>query len=188
MDNKIKYLSDLIATKSAMEAECFPIDRYFLDPYMNDILDLNRTDFLLYNFERGNTNYTVQLMLCLPELWEEIEMNDIINLIEKFSNVFSFYALINFTYRYIEIDIFKIIFQSKLMSDNFILEIKEYLKSQYPNLLKTESDYLFFEEGIWGIKNENWIYIKQKLLLDKRVFPALQSLKELQRYITTLVR
>jgi hypothetical protein len=187
MNEKIKDLSDLIAVKSANEAQCFPIDRYFLEQYLNDIFKLDKQDFLLYNFEKVNVNYTVHLMLCLPELWEDITLDEIIHLMRRFTNTFSFYAMINFTYRYIEIDILGLILHLECLNDSFIFQIKEYLKNQYRNLLKTESDYLFFEERLWGIDNSSWMYIKQKFLLDERVAPALQSLNELHKHIVSLV-
>lgn len=186
IDDRIAKLSDMLAIKSGKESECFPVDRYFLEPYIDRIASLNRNDFLLYNLERVNNTYTVQLFLCLPELWEDIYFDDINEIISKFTNVFSFYALINFTYRYVEINIIDLIFRSSMVSSKFKTEIKNYLKNQYPNFFKSESDYLFFEEGLYGVKIDDWKYIKQRLLLDKRIEPALGSLKELETYIMNL--
>jgi len=186
IDDRIVKLSDMLAIKSGKESECFPVDRYFLKPYIERIISLNRNDFLLYNLERVNNTYTVQLFLCLPELWVNIDFDDINEIIANLANVFSFFALINFTYRYVEVNIIGLIFRSSKVSSKFKTEIKNYLKTQYPNFFKSDSDYLFFEEGLYGVKIDAWKYIKQRLLLDKRIEPALGSIEELEAYVMNL--
>lgn len=188
IDYKVKELSDLIVAKSVKEAECFPVDRYFLEPYMKSILSVNGNNFILYNFERVNTTYTVQLMLCLPELWQDIDVDDIIEIVNQFTNIFSFYAIITFTYKYIEINIINLILELDEVSDDIKHEIKKYLKSQYPNFIKTETDFLFFNDGVYGVTLNDWKYTKQRFLLDKRIEPALYSLDKLEKYITWICK
>ncbi len=125
-------------------------------------------------------------MLCLPDLWNDITVDEIIELIGNFSNSFSYYSLIYFTYRYVEIDIISEIFNLSSLTYDIRIAIATYVKSQYPNFLKDESDYLFFEKDVYGMQNEDWMYIKQKLLVDGRVEPALKSLNELKYYIDKL--
>jgi hypothetical protein len=182
---EVKALSDQIAVKSAMEAEYHPIDRYFLEPYIKDILAMNRDEFLLYNFERVNNLYTVHLMLCIPELWETLTVSELIAIVKKITNVFSFFALILFTYKYVEINIIDLILSLNI-PENTKAEIIDYLKRQYNNLLKEDGETFVIDEGIIGVKNEDWMYIKQKFLLDVRVEPALKSIGELKYYIDSL--
>lgn len=185
-DSRIEELSDLLAVKSTKEAECFPVDRYFLEPYLKEIASLERNQFLLYNLERKNNTYTIQLLLCLPELWEDISIDDVLEIISKFTNIFSYYALIVFTHKYVEINIINLIFESSIVPSSTKSDIKKYLESQYPNFFKTESDILFFENGLYGVKIQDWKYIKQKLLLDKRVLPAFETIGEFEIYIKHL--
>lgn len=184
MNNDIAIFSDFIAVKAIKEAECHPVDRFFLNPYIERILSFDKKDFLLYNLESGNTLYSEYLMLCLPELWEDMRVDDIIEIINQFTNIASFYTFILFTYKFVEIDITHLIFKSKLISNETKNNIHKYLKSQYPNFLKTETDFFFFEEGLYGIKNDDWMYVKQKLLIDNRIKPALVSLEELEKYFS----
>jgi hypothetical protein len=187
MDEDIKIFSDYIEIEASQKANCYPIDRYFLNPFVSDILQFDRNDFLLYNFEKVNNNFTIHLMLCLPELWTDITLDEILGIASKFSNSFSFYGLINFTYKYIEFDILREILDLPAIKSEFKIAIKQYLESQYPNFFKTESDFLFFEDGLWGVKIDDWLYVKQRLLIDKRVRPGLQSTYELKRYVEELV-
>lgn len=184
IENKVKELSDLLVSKSIKEAECFPVDRYFLDPYIKNILSLNKKDFIVYNLENVNNTYTVQLFVCIPELWLDIDENDLIEIIENFTNIFSYYGLIIFTYRYIEINIIDLILDLPTVSLDTKENIKQFLKSQYPNLMKSETDYLFFEEGLLGVQIEDWKYIKQRLLLAKKITPSVESLIELKEYVS----
>ena len=164
-------------------SECFPIDRYFLEPYLGDIFTLDRNEFLLYNLETVNTTYTVQLFLCIPELWEDITVDDLLTIINRFTNIFSFYGLILFTYKYIGINLIEMILNLETISKGAKEDIRNYLQSQYPNFLKTETDLFFFSERAYGVNLDDWEYIKQKLLLDNRVNPALQTIEELERYV-----
>jgi hypothetical protein len=184
MDNEIAKFSDFIAAKAANEAGYYPIDRHFLNQYIDKILTLDTNDFLLYNIESGNALYSEYLMLCLPELWESITVDDLIKMINQFTSVFSFYILIMFTYKFIEIDITELIFNLRTVSEDKKKQIKNYLKNQYPSLLKTETDFFFFDKNIYGVSNKDWMYIKQKQLIDSRLKPALLSLEELEIYFS----
>ncbi len=86
--------------------------------------------------------------MCLPELWIDITLDEVLRIASNFSNSFSFYALITFTYKYIETDIFQEILVLPIVKSKFDVAIKQYMQTQYPNFLKTESDYLFFEDGL----------------------------------------
>lgn len=182
MNSDIATFSDFMAVKASKEAETHPVDRYFLEPYIEKILSFNRNDFLLYNLENRSTLYSEYLMLCLPELWEDITVDDLLQMINQFTKAASFYGLILFTYKFVEIDITELVLNLESVSDDTKSNLKNYLKNQYPNLLKTETDFLFFDEGLYGIKNDSWMYIKQKLLMDNRLKPALLSLEELENY------
>jgi len=183
---KIKELSDLISTKSIEESHFHPIDRYFLQPYIEKILNVDRDDFLIYNFENKSNLYSTYLMLCLPEMWSDTSIDDILRICMKFTNSFSFFGLIYFTYKYIEIDLIELILKLPNVKLSFENDIITWLKSQYFNFFKDETDLLFFEEKLIGVTNEEWMYIKQKLLIDKRVLPAHGSLDELKNYVHSL--
>ena len=184
---EVRKLSDLISERAPNEAECFPIDRYFLEEFLEEIEKVDKGQFLLYNLENLNNTYTVQLLLCLPELWDELYVNDIECLIKDFSNIFSFYALIVFCYKYVEINIIDLILGMNDIRAEFKEGVKSYLQSQYPNLLKSDTDYRFLDEGILGVNGDSWTYIKQKLLVDRRITPSLKSIDKLEDYVKTLV-
>jgi hypothetical protein len=186
---EIKEFCNFLEKKAAKEANCFPIDRYFINQYLPDILTFDRTEFLLINLERGSNTYTVQLLLCLPELWENIELEDLLEIIKKFTNIFSYYTLIEFTHKYIEVNIIEIILKMVSVQSTIKDNIINYLISSfYPNLIKGEADELFFSKEMYGVQPEDWIYTKQKLLLDKRIKPAITDLDELNMYVKSLSR
>lgn len=184
---KIQELSNEIAEKSSYESEFHPIDRYFLEKYMNQILSVDTKEFVLYNFELINPLYSVHLMLCLPEIWEVLTVDDIMDIINGFTNEFSFYAIIEFTYKFVEIDIIDLIFKLDSINKEVKENLKNYLiNSFYPNLLKNETDIFFLEKGMYGIKYDKWLYIKQVLLLDSRVKATLLFKEEILVYIQNI--
>src|SRR5579863_1992449 len=104
MNKRVMELSDLISMKS-IASSFHPIDKFFLEPYIDEIVALDRNSFLLYNLETKSNLYSTYLMLCLPELWLDITAKDLIDIIKRFTNILSFYGLIVFTYTFVEIDI-----------------------------------------------------------------------------------
>ena len=186
INEDIKEISDYLISSSSINSDFHPIDRFFLQPYIEQILQLDRNDFLLYNFEHGNTLYTSYLMLCLPELWKDITVEDLLNIIYRFTNDFSYFTFLYFTYKYVEIDSIKLILDLDVLQTKTRTEIKSYVKNQYENFVKDETDYLFFDVGAIGVKLEEWMYVKQNLLVDKRISPALLDLKQLERYVNSV--
>ena len=49
--------------------------------------------------KRVNPTYTNILFLCLPELWEKIGVDDLVAMLENVTNTFSYYVIIEFTYK-----------------------------------------------------------------------------------------
>lgn len=177
----IKELSEDLSISSFHHVEhYFPIDRFFIEKYdfLEKIKQVDALAFLFCNLEKVNPTYTVQLMLCLPELWEEMTYEDLLNLIESFTNSFSFYAFIEFTYKYLEIDLLSEIFDNP----NVDLKFKKDCIGYFPGIIATfyldEDDHRAFNENLMGIHINDWNYVKQKLLVSKRIKPAL-SPKEL---------
>jgi hypothetical protein len=183
IDDQVKEVSDFLITTSALYSNFHPIDRFFLEPYVQQIVNLNRNDFLLYNFELGNTTYTSYLLLCLPELWEIITVDDLYSIIKRFTNDFSYFTFIYFTSKFLEVNSIKMVLEMSDLPIKTRKEIKSYIQNQYHNFIKSETDYFFFDEGIIGVKNDQWMYIKQKLLTDKRIEPALLNEDELKQYV-----
>lgn len=125
-------------------------------------------------------------MLFLPELWENIDVDDLIYLLTRFTNIFSFFGLISFAYTFVEIDLIVLTFSLENVKENNKRKLLSYLENQYINFLKDETDIFFFEEGVLGVDNNQWMYIKQKLLLDSRIEPALKTPIELKKHIDDL--
>ena len=186
ISKSVQELSDLIAFKAKNEAEYYPVDRSFLNSYLEDILNADHLQFIVYNFENANNTYTVQLMACLPEIWETVCVDELIRLLNSFTNVFSFYGLILFTYKYIEIDIIPLLLSLPTISIKTKDDIKKYLLSQYPNLLKQENDFFLFDEGVMGGDSQIFQYLKQRFLLDDRIGAAKLNLAELENYVNSL--
>ena len=183
ISNEVKNLSKEIASEAFKKANFFPVDRAFLGQYLEQILSVDKKEFILCNLENVNNTYTVQLFLCLPELWEGLSVDELIDIISEFTNISSFFAVIEFTYKFIEINIIDLIFSHNLIKGELKSRLKEFLKNQYNTLIKYEGDYFVIEKTLSEISYDSWMYIKQKLLLDERIKPAFQSLDELKEYI-----
>lgn len=191
VSKKVKDLSDIIATRSMNEANYYPIDRYFLNQFIEQILSLNIEEFVFYNLEKVNPTYVNLLFLCLPEIWEQISVNEIEDIIENFTNDFSYFTIIEFTYKYIEVDIIPLILKS-IKSEKIYQAVIGYLSNQWNNIVMSDEEKMDLENSVgqefFHYNNLQWVYIKQKFLLDDRIRPALRNSLEVKEYIENLVK
>jgi len=152
----------------------FPIDRFFIEEngYLDKILAVNHLEFIFYNFENVNPTYSVQLFVCLPELWEQITYENIKVLLENFSNSFSFYSFIEYTYKYLEIDLFDEIMHNKNIDNKIKKDCIHFFISTLGSLYMDEDDYLDFEENVFGIS-------MNKLIVLREIFEAHEEFKKI---------
>lgn len=171
VSEKVKKLSDSISSNSIKKVEhYFPMDRFFLEKYgyLEAIININAIQFLFYNLEGVSENYSEHLLLCLPELWDKIEYDDIIHLIESFTNSFSFYSLVLFMYKYLEIDILDEIFNNPNVKEKYKQDCIDYFPKIIATYYLDKDDYQMFDENLAGIHLEDWNYNRQRLTLDSR--------------------
>lgn len=184
-NTKIRQLVEDLSDRSSREATIFPIDREFVLGYLNIIQKLNAVEFLFCNLELMDSLYVNQLFVCLPEVWQKITVDDISEILESFTRVYSYYSLLKFTYKYLEIDIINLILESRKVNESksYRAEIISYLKSQWNVLIKSPGDLEDFRDGFIEVNYDEWMYIKQRLLVDARVLPALIDFDEMEQYI-----
>ncbi|RAJ05422.1 hypothetical protein LX64_02580 [Chitinophaga skermanii] len=184
-----EFIKDL-SFNAMQKSLYFPVDRAFLMPYLSEIMSYDNLDFIRFNLELSVSLYTKKLFLCLPEIWKSISLDDIFNIAEKLVDAESFNLLIMFTYKYLEIDIleelFSLLYKSKPIS--MVNEVLSYVSHQYHVFVKSEPEIEeYYLDSDWGVDLDKFLYIKQVLLLDKRVKPALLEEMYLASYFNQLL-
>lgn len=172
VDKKTQDLADKLSIDSMKNVKhYFPIDRFFIEEnsYLEKIKDVNKIEFMFYNLEHKNTTYTIQLFVCLPELWEDIQYEQLLLLMENFTNAFSFYSLIGFTYKYLEIDLLDEIFFNKNIDTKFKKDCSNYFSKIVATFYMDEEDFSDFNENTFGITKERWSNIKEKIFSNKKI-------------------
>ncbi|MGN7707950.1 hypothetical protein KYG33_02565 [Chryseobacterium sp. D764] len=165
----IKELSDsLFNDRKTEQLRYYPIDRFYIvdNNYLGKILSANHLEFLFYNLEKMNPTYSVQLFVCLPELWEKLTFNDVITLIENFTSPFALYTLVEFTYKYLEIDVMDDIFYNEKVDIKFKKDCLSYFMKTIANLYMNEFDYMELEDNLYGVNIEQIKKIRQKFKND----------------------
>ncbi len=176
----VKQLSDLLAVSSTKQkVDYFPIDRFFIEKngYLEKVLSVDYLEFLFCNLENVNSTYTVQLFVCFPELWNKVTYNNIILLIENFTNSFSFYSLIEFTYKYLKIDLFNEIFYNNNVEIRFKKECISFFLNTFENLYLEEYDYIEFKENSFGISLNQIESLQYKFKNDTNFNPTLTKIE-----------
>lgn len=173
VDVQLEEYIRFLAVKAQEESAVFPVDRKFLEKHLTEILSFDRVSFIYHNLELAPITYVNRLFVCLPELWVDVTVDDLISICSRLTKVYPYFSLIKFTYKYIEIDILDIVLSAVKQREQYYLkEILEYLDKQWNVLVKSESDFEDFEDGFIEVDNDEWMYIKQKLLIDARIKPA----------------
>lgn len=183
-----KELSDsLFSDRKTEKLKYYPIDRFYImdNNYLGKILSLNHLEFLLYNLEMVNESYTVQLLVCLPELWENMSYEDFITLIENFTNSFSFYALVEFTHKYLGIDLMDEIFSNKNVDLKFKKDCVKYFSNIIATLYMDEFDYMEFDENLFGVNVEQLKKIQLKFQNDNK-FKKTMPIEELYKKLSQI--
>lgn len=187
LNDKVEGYVRKLAEDAQNESQIFPVDRMFLESHLAEIMSLDSLSFLYYNFELVNDTYVTQLFVCLPEVWTDVSLKDLIEMSDNFTNVQSYFTLLKFTYKYIEIDIIEIVLKKiKIRNYSYYEQVIEYLNNQWNLLLKSEVDFEDFEDGFIGVDVNEWKYVKQKFLIDNRVKPALLSPDDLKKFVDGL--
>lgn len=186
ISEEIKDLSDFLISHAPEQSEFHPIDRKYLDRFIDKIFEVRKDDFIVYNLEFANITYTNYLFACLPELWQDITISDVVNISRKFTTAYSYFGLIHFMYKYIEVDSINLYFNFLSGVRSIDDEVKNYIKSQYPHFVKDESDYFYLDANAYGININQWLYVKQRMLIDKRLRPAVKSVDVLRNYVESL--
>ncbi|SEH45551.1 hypothetical protein [Chryseobacterium culicis] len=186
--SQVKELSDsLFNDRKTENLRYYPIDKFYIlaHNYLEKILSVNHLEFIFYNLEMINETYTVQLLLCLPELWENVTYNDMITLIENFTNSFSFYVLMEFTHKYLEIDLMDEIFYNKNVDLKFKKDCIKYFPNIIASLYMNEFDYIELEENLYGVNIEQIKKIQLKFKNDSN-FKSVMSKEEVYKKLSAI--
>lgn len=185
--NSVRILCEEILKRSPDESDYFPIDRRFLEPYLARINQEDEREFIYFNLENATRGYAIQLLVCLPEVWERADMDDIEEILASLTRTFGYFILVEFSYKYLEIDILPLILNYAKNSGKHA-EISDYLRRQWNILIKSEEEQDELEHGheaeAFGYERDRWIYIKQKLLVDDRARPAVYNYEYISQYFT----
>lgn len=184
-NNQIITLSKHLAQKGTQEAAYHPIDRAFLLDYLDEILSLDKADFIRFNFDYEYQTYVELFFASLPELWEGIDVDDVIDIFEGFSTPAGYQNLVLFTYKYLEVNFIDLIFHSESVTTAHKEELRKWLDWQWISLLKDESDYFLSEKDVFA-NLDVWKIIKQQFLIDARIEPAITDESELKEYISSI--
>jgi len=174
LNNEVKNYVLNLSNQAETNSRIYPVDREFLEPFLEKILSMDSVEFIFYNIELDDMLYPIQVLACLPEIWQVITLDNLLEMSQYFTKPMSYYTLIKFTYKYIEIDIIDEIMKSKHVQNSpyYLHNIIEYLNTQWNVLFKTKQDLEDFTNGFIHVDYKEWIFVKQKFLIDKRVSPA----------------
>lgn len=172
--------------RALREAYFYPVDRYFLEQYLEQIRAVNTTEFISHTLTLYPSTYATQLLYCLPELWEELTLKDILEIIGSLPHAIAFFNFILFTYRHVQVDMLSLILQHPTVDEPMKQELRDFLKTQFYHLIQQDGDIEDFEEDEVGIPSADWIYVRQKLLTYDGIKPAKQSLAELKAEVDRL--
>jgi hypothetical protein len=189
---KIKEQLITIVDEADDKAAYYPIDRYYLENtgYLKKVLEFDSQLVVFCTLDLGNDLISEQFFLCIPELWEGIVVEDLLEMVNCFSNPFAVFSLIKFTHKVLEINIIEAVFEEIKKANQVDLceQVKLYLLNQYNVLIqpKYTQQEIHEEEKLLGASFDVWRYQKQRLLLSSIASPAILDYGDLKEYVDSL--
>jgi hypothetical protein len=179
-----------LAVRGQQEADWFPIDSRVVDSYRDRIAEVDAADFIADALKLNQPTFSTPLFLCLPELWQRVEADDLLALLGRMEWGMTCFNYVEFVYVYLEVDLLAEALQPAGKPYD-MAELKLLLSSSQAgrlfdreNLLHEliyghQAPYLRFDPGKWHDTT-------QRLLRDLRLKPALTG-KQGSEYLTTLM-
>ena len=98
--------------KMSGSARCQPLDRHSIISILPTINKFSREERIEFISAASNfyndKNFFSRLMTCIPEVWEDITYDDLVSIICCIKGSVSLMSIVEFFYKYLEIDIFDI--------------------------------------------------------------------------------
>lgn len=169
-------LTELLV-RGPQEAEWHPVDSAFVDPYRERIAQVDATEFIAGALHANLPTFSIPLFRCLPELWQRVEADDLLALLDWMESGMTCFNYVEFVYLYLEVDLLKEALQPAGKGYD-VASLKQLLASSQAGRLFDREDAL--NELLYGpeapylrFDPAEWRNTTQRLLRDPRLKPAL---------------
>ncbi len=179
MENRYEQIAKDIHNKAKDEVKQGNINRMFMEHYLINLEKLSYQDkkkLVEYNFNHFSGLYSIEFMLSTPELWKNFKYENWQDVMRNL-NQSGLLVLLEFIYKYLEINSFKIYaeMENDSTSKRKVLEWFSGLPSAF---VKDIDDYDDFEDGLFA-EIDSIYAIKNQMLKDERIEEANQDLSDL---------
>lgn len=169
-------LTELLV-RGPQEAEWYPVDSPFVDAYRNHIVQVDATDFIVEALHTNLPTFSTSLFLCLPELWQRVEADDLLALLGRMESGMVCFAYVEFVYIYLEVDLLAEALQPAGKRYD-VASLKQFFTSSQAGRLFDRADALNGllsgpEAPYLRFDPVEWRDATQRLLRDQRLKPAL---------------
>ncbi|RSK38429.1 hypothetical protein [Hymenobacter perfusus] len=168
-------LTELLV-RGPQEAEWYPVDSAFVDAYRNRIAQVDATDFIAEALRTNLPTFSTPLFLCLPELWQRVEADDLLALLGRMESGMVCFAYVEFVYLYLEVDLLGEALQPAGKRYD-VASLKQFFASSQAGRLFVRADALHDllsgpEAPYLRFDPVEWRNATQRLLRDQRLKPA----------------
>ena len=94
-----------LLVRGLQEAEWYPVDSRFVDAYRPRIAQVNAVDFIAGALHSDLPTFSTPLFLCLPELWQRVEADDLLALLGRMESGMTCFNYLAFVHLYLEVDL-----------------------------------------------------------------------------------
>jgi hypothetical protein len=102
--SKVEKMSFKLFDIDLSEVKFLPIDRFAIEPYLNEIKKLDYLKFIVFNFKWFPESYVHRLMVCLPEIFERITYKDLIKIANRVNEPLPIISFLNFIQLFLGVD------------------------------------------------------------------------------------
>lgn len=195
MQNVLEEYFYNLEKKAQEESDIYPIDRNFIKLHLQEFINtFDKKEIILFHLNNCPYDYSIKFLLCTPEIWQILSLEDWEEIIYKVERPIKVRYLIDdignfndilFLNRYIGINVFKLIEENPNLPPDKKKSILNYFKIAPENLLYTSWDEELFTDK-WIAEKKHFITY-QKYLIKMGAEESINSVEGLETEIFKLL-
>ncbi|MGE5657474.1 MAG: hypothetical protein ACM37W_12780 [Actinomycetota bacterium] len=173
------------------ESPVLPLSRRFVLPYLPQLMKADKLELLVYSFKNFDRGENESFLLCIPELWEFMKIEDWTNLINLLSprpiiTVFDStgcYSDIIFFIKWLNLDGLQFALSLDSLNAEDKQQICHYCRANVSFLQRDHEDFEDFDGKILCLADSLLNYRSKLLAQEQNLLPTYSDLVSFQNYV-----
>lgn len=188
---EIANLLTEIYDRAWSESSVLPLSRRFILPYLPQLMKADKIELLAYSFKNFDRGENESFLLCTPELWQSMKLEDWAALIKLLSprpaiSIFDptgSYSDMIFLIKWLNLDGLKFALSLDCLNAEDKQQICHYCRANISFLQRNHEDFEDFDGETWCFADSLLSYRSKLLTQEQRLLPIYSDEISFQNYV-----